>query len=108
MGERKAVERRYAEFLDVYLGGFQQDLPIYLDLAAKNPAPILEVGCGTGRVTQRLARAGYEVLGIDVHRPMVEIAREKLRPYRDHARVSEHDLRGGALTTRFHVALVTL
>ncbi len=108
MRDRLGVEKRYAEFLDVYLGGFAQDVPIYLDLAAKHPSPILEVGCGTGRVLARLARAGHDALGIDTHRPLLEVARERLRPYRELARVSYHDLRRESLTTRHHVALATL
>jgi SAM-dependent methyltransferase len=108
MRDRIASEKRYAEFLDVYLGGFAQDVPIYLDLAAKHPGPILEIGCGTGRVLARLARAGHEVVGLDIHRPMLELARERLRPWRDLVRVAFHDLRREALTTRHHVALVTL
>jgi SAM-dependent methyltransferase len=93
MRERIALEKRYAESHEVYLGGFAQDVPIYLDLAAKHGSPILEVGCGAGRVIGRLAKAGHEVHGIDSHRPSLELARERLRPWRDRAHVTDHDLR---------------
>ena len=108
MRERIALEKRYAESHEVYLGGFSQDVPIYLDLAAKHGSPVLEVGCGAGRVSGRLAKAGYEVLGIDRHRPSLELARERLRPWRGRARAADHDLRQAPLSTRFRVALVTL
>ncbi len=108
MRERIALEKRYAESHEVYLAGFSQDVPIYLDLAAKQGSPILEVGCGSGRVIGRLAKAGHEVLGIDSHRPSLELARERLRPWRGRARVADHDLRQAPLSTRFRAALVTL
>ncbi len=108
MRERIALEKRYAESHEVYLGGFAQDVPIYLDLAAKYGSPILEVGCGTGRVIQRLVKAGHEVQGIDSHRPSLELARERLRTWRERAHVADHDLRHTPLSVRFRAALVTL
>lgn len=41
-------------------------------------ARILEIGCGTGRHTVRLARAGNHVTGIDLSPGMLEQARRKL------------------------------
>lgn len=38
---------------------------------------ILELGCGTGSVTQRLARAGYDMIGADISADMLDIAMEK-------------------------------
>jgi len=108
MRERIALEKRYAESHEIYLGGFSQDVPIYLDLAGKYGSPVLEVGCGTGRVIQRLAKAGYDAHGIDTHRPSLELARERLRPWRGRAHVADHDMRHSPLSTRFRVALVTL
>lgn len=40
---------------------------------------ILEVGCGTGAVTERLARAGALVTAIDQNPEMLELARRRLR-----------------------------
>jgi SAM-dependent methyltransferase len=42
-----------------------EDIPFWLDLASKSPGPVLELGCGTGRVTIALAAAGYRVIGLD-------------------------------------------
>jgi 2-polyprenyl-3-methyl-5-hydroxy-6-metoxy-1,4-benzoquinol methylase len=41
---------------------------------------VLDVACGIGNVSLRLAREGYTVVGIDGVRHLVEIAREKDRP----------------------------
>lgn len=38
---------------------------------------LLEVGCGTGEHTRRLAAAGFDVIGVDPHRAVLDRAREK-------------------------------
>ena len=108
MRNRYSAERRFADFYRYYVGDFRQDIPIYLDLAAKFRDPILEVGCGTGRVGSHLAAAGYQVLGIDTSRPMLEVAHDYLKPWEDRARILNFDIRHSPLPERFQVALVTL
>ena len=38
---------------------------------------VLELGCGTGSMTERLAMAGYDMIGSDLSPDMLEIAMEK-------------------------------
>ena len=38
---------------------------------------VLELGCGTGSMTERLAMAGYDMIGSDLYPDMLEIAMEK-------------------------------
>lgn len=38
---------------------------------------VLDLGCGTGSLTQLLAEAGYDMIGVDVSEDMLEIARDK-------------------------------
>ncbi len=108
MRNRDLIERQYAEFYNLYVSDFRQDVAVYLDLAAKHPDPVLEVGCGTGRVMARLAKAGYRVHGIDTSRPMLEIARRKLEPYQDRAGIADFDLRHQPLYDGFNTVLVSL
>jgi len=44
---------------------YREDIPFWQGLAAQSGGSILELGCGTGRVTLELASAGHEVLGLD-------------------------------------------
>jgi len=55
-------------------------VPFYLDLAREAAAaghPVLELGCGTGRVTVPIAQAGVEVVGLDNAPAMLDVARSK-------------------------------
>ena len=38
---------------------------------------VLDLGCGTGTMTEILAEAGYDMIGVDNSEEMLEIAREK-------------------------------
>ena len=38
---------------------------------------VLELGCGTGSMTERLAEAGYDMIGVDNSADMLEIALDK-------------------------------
>ena len=48
-----------------------EDLPFWLDVARSTGEPILELGCGTGRVLLHLARAGFTGVGLDHDRAML-------------------------------------
>jgi len=55
------------------------DLPFWLDYARKAGGPVLELGCGTGRVVIPIAREGIEITGLDVSSLMLERTRAKLQ-----------------------------
>jgi SAM-dependent methyltransferase len=59
-------------------------------------------------VAARLAEAGHEVVAIDTNRPMLEIARARLEPYSQLARVQDFDVRHHALPERFNICIVPL
>src|SRR3954470_16404979 len=56
------------------------DVAFYLEEAERAGASsaVLEIGCGTGRLTPALARAGHSVTGIDLSPAMLARARAKL------------------------------
>jgi len=58
--------------------GILGDVGFYKELAARTGGPVLEVGCGTGRLTIPLARLGLEVWAVDVSAGMLAQLRAKL------------------------------
>lgn len=53
------------------------DLPLYSSLAEIYGEPILDVGCGTGRVMLHLAQEGHRCVGVDTSSFMVERGQRK-------------------------------
>ncbi len=83
---KEYYERRAAEYDDAYLGtgaysgrnwpGFEEELDeVRAILEGLSPARVLDVGCGTGFMTQHLKG---EVVGLDQSAAMLEIARGRV------------------------------
>jgi SAM-dependent methyltransferase len=68
----------YARFYDLDYADFEADLHMVQQYAARCGSPILELGCGTGRLLVSLARDGYQVTGVDVSAEMLQVARDKV------------------------------
>jgi SAM-dependent methyltransferase len=58
---------------------FQDDLAVYVALARRFGGPVLELGCGTGRVLLALAAAGFQCTGVDSSAAMLRRAHERLQ-----------------------------
>ena len=54
------------------------DVDFFVSIARESPGPVLEVGCGTGRVLIPTTRAGIETVGLYLSTRMLSICREKL------------------------------
>ena len=54
-----------------------KDTPFYVEEAESSGGPVLELGCGTGRVLLEIARRGIEITGIDLAEPMLEVRQLK-------------------------------
>jgi SAM-dependent methyltransferase len=50
---------------DAENGAYSGDLALWEELAAAADGPILDLGCGTGRVALHLARRGHRTVGLD-------------------------------------------
>jgi ubiquinone/menaquinone biosynthesis C-methylase UbiE len=56
----------------------RRDVPFWTRLAKTVDGPVLELGCGTGRVSLPLVRAGVDLVGIDRSAPMLARARKRV------------------------------
>ncbi len=100
----------FARFYDLFYEQRDDDLAMYRNLARVAGGPILELGCGTGRVLVPLALEGHQVTGLDFSTAMLTIAQEKVNA----AQVSEQvELVQGAirdfnLASRFAMTIVPI
>ena len=60
----------------------RRDVPFWTRVIAPAQGPVLELGCGTGRITLPLARTGAAVVGIDRSAAMLERAHKRRRAIR--------------------------
>src|SRR5688500_8160059 len=82
MGEEQkrdlSREQKLARFYDAEYHDFSDDLDFYVQFARlmdpEQALPLLELGCGTGRVVIALARAGFRVVGVDSSEAMLQVA----------------------------------
>lgn len=68
-----------AEFYD-YVEPYRtrRDVGFYVDEARAAAGPVLEVGCGTGRILLPTAQAGVTITGLDLSAVMLNVCRTKL------------------------------
>lgn len=91
------------DLYDAHYLAYRDDVPFYTRLAADAGGPVLELGAGTGRVTEALARAGHHVVAVDASPAMLARAEERLAAagVKDDVRLLEADMRALDLGERF-------
>ncbi|MEO0548349.1 MAG: methyltransferase domain-containing protein [Pseudomonadota bacterium] len=76
MPDLQYTDPRLASIYDLGNAG-TQDRDFYLNLAGAPPQTVLDLGCGTGLITDRLAALGHHVTGVDPALAMLDVARAK-------------------------------
>ena len=70
---------KLAPYYDRFHEALTADVEFVLSLAQQQDGPVLEMGCGTGRLLLPLARAGFEVTGIDTSAAMLASPKTLIR-----------------------------
>ncbi len=84
-----------------------EDFPFWLDLANRYGDPILELGCGSGRILLALAEARYQVYGLDHHSGMLSLLRDSLgKDLRQRTHICLSDLTAFHFSVRFPLILL--
>jgi SAM-dependent methyltransferase len=101
------TESSFSRLYAAYTAEYTEDLPFWLDLAISSGGPILELGCGPGRVLRELAQAGLRVTGLDHDEDMIQWARaqtpEKLQ---EKITLIHEDIRHFSLPDRYPLIIV--
>ena len=99
----------WADIYDSVYSYVRADIPFYVELAREAGGPVLELGCGTGRVALPIAEAGAEIVGIDSSEAMLAVARHKAeaRPaLGDKLTLLRGDMRDLSLGRRFGLVII--
>lgn len=86
------------------------DVDFFVEAAKQSGGPVLEVGCGTGRILLPTARSGIPVTGLDLSEYMLDVCRQELekepRKVQDRVSLIHGDMRNFSLGKKF--PLITL
>jgi len=102
------VSEQEVQFYDVAVSDWPGEIDFYRALAndvKDQGGSILEVGCGTGRVTLQLAQVGVPIVGMDLSPAMLAVARQKSLGLAN-VRWVEGDMQSFELGERFDLVLI--
>jgi SAM-dependent methyltransferase len=91
---------------DLECGAYEEDVPLWRDLARHYGSPVLDVGAGTGRITLDLAGAGHAVTAIDLDAELIAALRRRAAGLPVTALVA--DARALSIATRFALCIVPM
>jgi len=99
-----------AAFYDYYSTGIEGDVQFYVEEVQKAGSPVLELGCGTGRILIPIAESGIKIVGLDRAPAMLSIAQQKISKLnletQGRIKLLEGDMRNFALNQRFELVII--
>lgn len=100
-----------AEFYDFVVPYRERgDVNFFVEAARESGGPVLEIGCGTGRVLIPTAKAGIAIHGLDASAAMLAVCREKLGregpETKSRASLSQGDMRKFDLGREFRLVTI--
>jgi SAM-dependent methyltransferase len=100
----------FARLYDLEHRDLKEDVELYHNFAARCDGKVLELGCGTGRVTLALAQAGFEVTGVDNSAAMLDLAQARAADagLQAQVRLEQMDVRNLDQENRFALAIYAL
>lgn len=93
---------------DMECGSYAADLALWEELVGEAPRDVLDLGCGTGRVSVRLARRGHRVTGIDLEPAFLEEAAQRAQAWKVELDTVVTDARSFDLGRRFDAVLAPM
>jgi len=91
---------------DLQNRNFTEDIPFYLKQIKKYGEPVLEIACGTGRITIPVREQGIQITGLDISGPMLAFAKKKAASKDVHIEWVRADYRNFNLDKKFALILL--
>jgi SAM-dependent methyltransferase len=94
------------DLYDLAFGWWKDDIPFYVQRAKEANGPVLEVGCGTGRVYLPMLEAGADADGFDLHPGFLEVLERKAAAANLKPRVVQADMRDFTMPRRYELVVI--
>ena len=95
-----------AELYDLVFSWYRFDVDFYVQTARDARGPVLEVGCGTGRILLPTLEAGVDIQGIDLSESMLAVLRRKAAERGLTPRVTRADMRDFTMPRRYRLVTI--
>lgn len=97
-----------AEFWDLFRGDTStwEDRFFYLDVVKKYGQPVLDVGCGTGRILLDFIQQGIDIDGVDNSPDMLALLQQKAEKLNLHPTVYQQEMTELSLPRKYQTILV--
>lgn len=106
----KTYGKALVDYYDLFFKGEDGDVAFYVEEAQKAGSPVLELGCGTGRILIPVAEAGVEITGLDASKEMLSSIRHKVselgESVRSRIEIVEGDMTGFSLGGKFNLVMI--
>lgn len=103
-------EANHARYYDLCYAKTTGDIEFYVEEAGKSGSPVLELGCGTGRILIPTAEAGISITGLDASSAMLDVARTKISKLspdvQSRIELIEGDMRTFSLDRKFNLITI--
>ncbi|ERI09639.1 class I SAM-dependent methyltransferase [Aneurinibacillus aneurinilyticus] len=98
----------WTDYYDIVSNGLDRDVEFYTSLGLEADGTVLDLGCGTGRISIPMALKGIEVVGVDASEKMLEKARAKadMAQVNDKITFIHDDMRTFELGRTFQLAMI--
>lgn len=98
----------YAKYYDYWESGVEGDLAFILEELKTVNGPVLDIGCGTGRLAIPVAQRRRHTIGIDICPDMIHIANKKRQESKakQWLQFFEYDMRSFRLHQQFSLIIV--
>ena len=108
MSRTRGIDHIYRDgrHFDQLFAGANQDLAFWVGQAQQHGDPVLELACGTGRVTIALARQGFKMIRLDNSEAMLNEARRKSAAANVEVEWIEADMRDFDLAKTFSLVIL--
>lgn len=103
----QTAHKLYSELYDLYVSNWENEIEFYTQHSIKiQPnGEVLEVACGTGRITIQLAKSGIPITGLDYSGEMLAIAQSKGEGIKNIQWI-QADMRTFRLDKKFELAII--
>lgn len=97
-----------AEFWDLFRGDTStwEDRFFFLDVVKKYGGPVLDIGCGTGRILLDFVQQGFDIDGVDNSPEMLALLKQKAEKLNLHPTVYQQEMTALSLPRKYQTILV--